>query len=316
MVKNLILSSKVYHKRHHPKQNSFKYRSYYVILDMLDLKKDIANPDNLCKNKACHSGLDPESHSRNQEILNQIQDDSVGTQYRRSVVNNTNPKIFSINKPNIYSFYDKDHGLRDSSYCINWATNLLDEHNIEYDNIKLMTMPRVLGYLFNPVSFWLCYKENKLIAVIAEVNNTFKETHSYICHKNGDEITDKCWFEAEKVFHVSPFYPRQGSYKFNFKLPVIPDSDLESPALSKKAQVIINYYDNDKLQLGTAIIGDLEQFSSSNLIKEFFRSPLLTLKVVYLIHWQALRIVLKRIKYIPKPEQKDVRVSVAELVEN
>lgn len=256
MVKNFILSSKVYHKRYHPKQNSFNYKSYYVILDMLDLS-------------------------------------------------NNQSKIFSINKPNIYSFHDKDHGLRDGSNCLNWASSLLEEHNIEYDNIKLMTMPRVLGYLFNPVSFWLCYRESKLVAVIAEVNNTFKETHSYICHKNGNEITDKCWFEAEKVFHVSPFYTRQGTYKFNFQIPQSPNS---------KAQVIINYYDNDQLQLGTAITGNLKQLSSSNLIKEFFRSPLLTLKVIYLIHWQALKIVFKRIKYIPKPEQKDIRVSVAKFI--
>nr|AAW49775.1 hypothetical protein FTT1546 [synthetic construct] len=71
---------------------------------------------------------------------------------------------------------------------------LLNQYKLEYDDIKLMTMPRVLWYLFNPVSFWLCYKNNKLIAVIAEVNNTFKETHSYICHKNGQDITNKCWF--------------------------------------------------------------------------------------------------------------------------
>ncbi|MEY8716344.1 DUF1365 domain-containing protein [Francisella philomiragia] len=249
MVKNFILSSKVFHKRHHPKQNSFRYKSYYIILDMLNLKQ-------------------------------------------------SKTKFFSINKPNLYSFYDKDHGLK-------WATNLLGQHNLKYDEIKLMTMPRVLGYLFNPVSFWLCYSEKKLIAVIAEVNNTFKETHSYICHKNGSEITDKCWFEAEKIFHVSPFYPRQGFYKFNFSL------DFYNNA---KNQIIINYYDNNELQLGTAINGQIKPLSSTNLVKEFFRSPLLTFKIIYLIHWQALKILFKRIKYIPKPEQKDIRVSVANII--
>ncbi|MED7787449.1 DUF1365 domain-containing protein [Francisella sp. 19X1-34] len=253
MVKDFVLSSKVYHKRHHPKQNSFRYRSYYIILDVLDLSGN-------------------------------------------------KPKIFGLNKLNLYSFYDKDHGYRDGSNCLKWATNLLEENNLEYDSIKLMTMPRVLGYLFNPVSFWLCYNQNKLIAVIAEVNNTFKETHSYICHKSGQEITDKCWFEAEKDFHVSPFYPRKGFYKFNFSL------NLEN---NTKNQIIINYYDDSQLQLGTAITAQAKPLTSANLIKEFFRSPLLTLKVIYLIHWQALKIVFKRIKYIPKPEQKKIRVSVA-----
>ncbi|MEY8765851.1 MULTISPECIES: DUF1365 domain-containing protein [Francisella] len=256
MVKNFILSSKVFHKRHHPKQNSFRYKSYYIILDMLNLKQ-------------------------------------------------SKTSFFSINKPNLYSFYDKDHGLKDGSSSLKWATNLLDQHNLKYDKIKLMTMPRVLGYLFNPVSFWLCYSEKKLVAVIAEVNNTFKETHSYICHNNGNEITDKTWFKAEKIFHVSPFYPRQGFYKFNFAL------DFDNNA---KNQVIINYYDNNQLQLGTAINGQIKPLSSTNLVKEFFRSPLLTFKVIYLIHWQALKIVFKRIKYIPKPEQKNIRVSVANII--
>ncbi|AEE26825.1 DUF1365 domain-containing protein [Francisella hispaniensis] len=256
MVKNFILSSKVFHKRHLPKQNSFRYRSYYVILDMLQL-------------------------------------------------NQNKTKLFSINKPNLYSFYDKDHGLRDGSSSLKWATDLLNQYKLEYDDIKLMTMPRVLGYLFNPVSFWLCYKNNKLIAVIAEVNNTFKETHSYICHKNGQDITNKCWFKAEKIFHVSPFYPRQGFYKFNFAL------NFENSA---KNQIIINYYDNDQLQLGTAISGNMKPLSSANLIKEFIRSPLLTFKVIYLIHWQALKIVFKKIKYIPKPIQQHDRISVAKFI--
>lgn len=255
MVKNSILSSKVFHKRNHPKVNSFNYRSYYIVLDMLNLQ--------------------PTS------------------------------KLLNINKFNIFSFYDKDHGKRDGSKSVNWAINLLEDNKLAYDNVKLMTMPRILGYLFNPVSFWLCYHQNKLIAVIAEVNNTFKETHCYICHKDGKEITNKCRFKAQKDFHVSPFYPRQGYYKFNFKL------DFSDNA---KNQIIINYYDNEKLQLGTSITATSNKLSSQNLIKEFFRCPLLTIKVMYLIHWQAIKIILKRIKYIPKPEQKTFKISKAEFI--
>ncbi|MGQ4001420.1 DUF1365 domain-containing protein [Francisellaceae bacterium CB300] len=277
MVKNFILSSKVFHKRHHPKVNSFNYRSYYIVLDMLDSN--------------------------------------------RSPCNNSKPKLFSFNKFNIFSFYDKDYGKRDGSKSVNWATNLLVENNLKYDNIKLMTMPRIFGYLFNPVSFWLCYHQNKLIAVIAEVNNTFKETHSYICHKNGNAITYKCWFEAKKVFHVSPFYQRQGSYKFNFKIHEDLNSSVslskcndESENSNSKNQIIINYYDNDELQLGTAITAINKPLSSKNLIKEFIRSPLLTFKVVYLIHWQAIKIVFKRIKYVPKPAQMESTITVASYI--
>lgn len=77
-------------------------------------------------------------------------------------LSNNKPRIFSLNKLNVYSFYDKDHGYRDGSNCLNWATNLLEQNNLKYDSVKLMTMPRVLGYLFNPVSFWLCYNKINL----------------------------------------------------------------------------------------------------------------------------------------------------------
>ncbi|MFT4694465.1 MAG: DUF1365 family protein [Francisella sp.] len=233
---------------------------------------------------------------------------------RRGVAKAKNHKTFSINKFNIFSFYDKDHGKRDGSKSVNWATDLLTKNQLSYDNIKLMTMPRILGYLFNPVSFWLCYHNKKLIAVIAEVNNTFKETHSYICHKDGDEITDKCWFKAQKKLHVSPFYPRQGYYKFNFKIPEFPDSDQESPYLNPKTKIIINYYDNDEIQLGTAITSINKPFSNKNLLKEFIRSPLLTFKVIFLIHYQAIKIVAKKIKYVPKPTQMESTVTVASYI--
>ena len=257
MVKNFILSSKVFHKRHHPKVNSFNYRSYYIVLDMLN------------------------NNSENLRSLSGVEVPLCNTVLSK-------PKLFSFNEFNIFSFYDKDHGNRDGSKSVNWATNLLVENNLKYDNIKLMTMPRIFGYLFKPVSFWLCYHKNELIAVIAEVNNTFKETHSYICHKNGEKITDTCWFEAEKFFHVSPFYQRQGSYKFNFKIHEDLNSSVslskcndESENSNSKNQIIINYYDNDELQLGTAITAINKPLSSKNLIKEFIRSPLLTFKVVY-----------------------------------
>ena len=286
MVTNSILSSKIFHKRHHPKVNSFSYRSYFVVLDMLNMYYPL------------ESGAS-----------------------RQGVATIKKPNTFSINKPNLYSFYDKDHGLRDGSKAVNWAINLLIKNHLQYDRIKLITMPRVLGYLFNPVSFWLAYNDGKLIAVIAEVNNTFKETHSYICHKNGEQITDKCWFEAEKVFHVSPFYPRQGSYKFNFKIPADLQSSLnlskcddKSKNSNSKTQIIINYYDDYKLQLGTAITATNKPLSSKNLIMQFIRSPLLTLKVVFLIHYQAIKIVLKKIKYVPKPIQMESTVTQASFI--
>ena len=90
--------------------------------------------------------------------------------------------VFSVNRFNLFSFYEKDHGYRDGSKLDTWAINTLGKAGLaNFDGrIVLQTFPRVLGYVFNPVSFWYCYKHDKLAAVICEVNNTFGESHSYV----------------------------------------------------------------------------------------------------------------------------------------
>ena len=133
-------------------------------------------------------------------------------------LNQHKTKIFSFNKMNLFSFYDKDHGYRNNSHSVEWAKNILNKNSLLFDSIKLITMPRILGYLFNPVSFWVCYKNEKIISIIVEVNNTFKETHSYLCHKNNDEITNKCWFEAKqkKYFMFRHFIKDKAIIDLNF----------------------------------------------------------------------------------------------------
>ena len=102
------------------------------------------------------------------------------------------------------SFYSKDHGARDDSQLKDWIKSILDQHDIDSEDIVLVAMPRVLGYVFNPVSFWLCYDKNRsLRAVLCEVNNTFGETHSYLCfHEDHREISGEDWLygEAPSVF--------------------------------------------------------------------------------------------------------------------
>jgi len=159
-------------------------------------------------------------------------------------------------------------------------------------------MPRVLGYVFNPVSFWLCYDEQKpsgqpLRAVICEVNNTFGEHHAYVCAGDeGQAIQPDHWFTAEKYFHVSPFLPREGHYAFRFRCD------------SEQFFAWIVYYDkNQNKTLTTTLQGQLKPFSTTNRCKAFFKYPLITLKATALIHWQAIKIVQKGIRYIKKPPQ-------------
>ena len=192
--------------------------------------------------------------------------------------------LFSINKFNLFSFCEKDHGYRDGSSLVNWARDILGKAGIDnFDGrVILQTFPRVLGYVFNPVCFWYCYSGNVLVAIICEVNNTFGENHNYVI-KNG--INEKKII-LPKEFHVSPFYDIRGEYKFDFTQINI---------------VKIGYYFDGKLQLYTSIKGKEIEWSDLNLLKIFLRYPFYTLIVILLIHFQAIKLYFKKIKYFSKP---------------
>lgn len=202
----------------------------------------------------------------------------------------------------ILSFNDKDHGARDGSDIQAWARGILTEYGLDEktSHIMLITMPRVLGYVFNPVSFFLCLdNERKLRAVICEVHNTFGEQHSYLCARaDHAPISADEWLEAEKLFHVSPFLPREGSYKFRFVL------------AGEQLGIWIDYFDKSQnKQLLTSLTGKLAPLNTTSLRCAFWSHPLVTLKVIALIHWQAAKLASKGIRYIVKPPQREEKVS-------
>ena len=193
--------------------------------------------------------------------------------------------LFSVNRFNLFSFYEKDHGYRDGSQLDAWVRDTLGEAGLtNFDGkIILQTFPRVLGYVFNPVSFWYCYRHDELAAVICEVNNTFGESHSYvITNQINNTVT------LPKEFHVSPFYDIKGDYEFDFQ---------------KNNFVKINYYFDNKLQLMTSINGEKISWSDFNLFKIFVRYPFYTIFVILFIHYQAIKLYIKKNKYFPKPEK-------------
>jgi DUF1365 family protein len=196
----------------------------------------------------------------------------------------------------LLSFHNKDHGTRESDDVSEWAKTILKTYGVDAHiaKITLITMPRVLGYVFNPVSFFMCLdKDNQLRAVICEVHNTFGEQHSYLCARpDHAPISHDEWLEAEKLFHVSPFLPRNGHYKFRF-------------ALSKEGLGIwIDYYDVEQnKQLLTSLTGKFSPLDAKALNHVFWTHPLVTLKVIMLIHWQAIKLTSKGIRYISKPLQ-------------
>ncbi|HCQ71636.1 MAG: DUF1365 domain-containing protein [Alphaproteobacteria bacterium] len=214
-----------------------------------------------------------------------------------------------LNRPAAISFYEVDHGARDGSDLENWARSILDTYNITEANgeITLMCMPRIFGYVFNPVSFWLCHDHNGQIrAVLCEVNNTFGETHTYLCaHADRSPIQDNDILQGEKLFHVSPFLPRDGHYEFRFDMS------------GDQCNIAVHYFAADgRKQLATALYGALRPMNETNIRKAFWMYPLVTLKAITLIHWQALKVVLKGIKYIPKPLQRNKKTSATRNITN
>ena len=208
------------------------------------------------------------------------------------------------NRFGMLSFYDKDHGYRDGRPLRPWAEGILSQYGISKatGEIVLVTLPRVLGYVFNPVSFWLCLdKKKQPRAVIVEVNNTFGESHTYLCaHTDQRPIRTDDWFEGDKLFHVSPFLKREGHYAFRF--------DLRANAYA----IWINYYTaSGKKQLLTSLAGKISPMNKASLRRAFFAYPLVTLKAITLIHYQALKLIAKGIQHIRKPEQGAKRISAS-----
>lgn len=205
-------------------------------------------------------------------------------------------KYFKFNRFGLLSFYNRDHGYRNNDNPEKWARDILNENGITKADgeVILITMPRVLGYVFNPVSFWYCFDKEKILrAVICEVNNTFGETHSYICAlEDQREITQNDILTGKKVFHVSPFLEREGSYKFRFALQ------------QDKMGSWINFYDaKNRKKLLTSLNGNFTDLSKTAVLKAFWGYPLVTLKAIGLIHWQAVKLFLKKAEYVPKPVQ-------------
>jgi len=183
--------------------------------------------------------------------------------------------IFSHNKFNIFSFYDKDHGDRDGGNLKDWVISNLKKFRIKENitNIKVLCYPRILGYVFNPLSIFYCYEKDKLVAIFYEVKNTFNEQHTYIFKiKNNEEIIQKC----RKKFYVSPFMDMETFY--NFKL--INPND--------KLSVFIKQTDADGTILTATQTGDKKEFSFKQLAINFLKYPLMTIKIISSIHYEAL----------------------------
>lgn len=201
-------------------------------------------------------------------------------------------RFFSISRFNLLSFHERDHGPRDGSPLKPWAEGLLRSKGIDLEGgkIQLLCFPRVLGYGFNPLGIWYCYhRDGSLRAVIAEVNNTFGEHHFYLLCNGASPLTWPVTKSVEKVFHVSPLMGLEARYDFRLAEP------------SDRLSVLIKQFQNGELTLIASQQGEGYALNDKRLLAALFKVPLMTLKVMAAIHWQALKIWLRGVPFFPKP---------------
>tara|TARA_B100001123_G_scaffold438432_1_gene573251 strand:- start:476 stop:1240 length:765 start_codon:yes stop_codon:yes gene_type:complete len=198
-------------------------------------------------------------------------------------------KFFSLNKFNLISFYEKDHGERDGSSLINWVKFNLSNNNIKTENIKikLLCYPRILGYVFNPLSIFFIYDENEdLISILYEVKNTFGEQHTYVFKIEGEKklIQNNC----SKKFHVSPFIEMNCNYFFRVLNP------------GENLSIIIDQHDQEGKILFASQDGKRSDLTSKNLMNSYLKHPLMTFKIISAIHFEAFKLWIKGIKFVKK----------------
>jgi len=201
--------------------------------------------------------------------------------------------LFSVDRFNLLSFHRRDHGARDGGDLQTWIRSLLRAEGLRAADgeIWLQAFPRVLGYVFNPVSFWLCHdRAGGLRAVLCEVSNTFGEHHNYLlAHSDERPIEASDVLTARKVFHVSPFCEVNGGYRFQFEL---------DPAATR---VRIDYDDPAGKLLVTSVSGEARALTTARIVRAFALYPWMTFAVIARIHWQAARLWLKGVRFVSKP---------------
>lgn len=269
-----ILSARVNHARRKPVRHSFTYGVDYLLLDEASLE------------------------------------------------GGSTPSLFGYDRPGLVTLRAKDHGLlahrqqpvASSDHSHSGADDALSDHGFRVgsgvqgvrallrgigiegvEEIALLAHPRYWGYTFNPVSFWLMFAgDGSLRAVLSEVHNTFGDRHGYLCvGDSGGSISGERWYRARKQFHVSPFFDIDGEYRFRFVVN------------QRQVAIRILYDDGQGGGLATSLVGVRRPFTDRELARALLRRPLGALRVSALIHWQAIKLFAKGVRYRPRPAPRE-----------
>ena len=203
-------------------------------------------------------------------------------------------KIFSYNRFNLFSYYEMDHGYRDGRTLRQFIEKSLISKNIFFKNlkIKIFCFPRILGYAFNPLSIIYCFDNNKIIAIFYEVKNTSNEQHTYYFADNKKKDIREYNHKCNKNFYVSPFIGMKALYKFKNLLP------------NNKISINIDLFDeNEKKILTASQYGKKINLNSFTLSKQLIFNPLVIIKVIFGIIYEAIFIIIKGGKYYSREKK-------------
>ncbi len=207
-------------------------------------------------------------------------------------------RLLSRNRWNLFSIHDRDHGARDGTPMRSWIEGQLATAGIDIGGgrVEVLLFPRILGYTFNPLTIWFCYDAaDSLRAVLYEIHNTFGQSHSHLVPIDGAAPHRH---DFAKNLHVSPFFDQEGRYSFTLRPP------------GDRFSVSIDYATSDEDLLTATMVGGRRALGDGSLARAFFTHPLLTMKVIGGIHWQALRLLVKGARYRPVPDEPEQQVTV------
>lgn len=206
-----------------------------------------------------------------------------------------NSAFLSVNAFNLMGFYEKDHGPRDGSSLLTYAQGLLAKAGVDLGpdgRILLLCYPRILGYVFNPLSTYFAYDgEGDLKAILYEVSNTFGERHTYVAPiEPGEMDTPGVRQEREKLFYVSPFNSLALRYAFRIR-----------PPQNEIAIRILATDDQGPLMAAT-FHGKHRPLKTASILSLFLTIPFLTIKIIAGIHFEALVLYMKGLRMVSRPK--------------
>ncbi|HLX15727.1 MAG TPA: DUF1365 domain-containing protein [Bradyrhizobium sp.] len=236
-----------------------------------------------------HARLKPVGHRFHYRVMSLLIDlDRLDAADRQS-------RLFGVNRPALYSFHEADHGDRDGSPLRVYAGRRARELDVDLTGgrVLLLCYPRLLGYTFNPLSVYFCYRaDGQLALLIYEVRNTFGYIHAYALAVHADEISDAgVRQQQDKLFYVSPFVEMAMRYHFR----VFP------PGSTVKLRILET--DREGPLLAATFNGHRRALNTMGLLHSFFALPLVTVKIIAAIHWEALRLWLKGVRLVPREKE-------------